>query len=456
MGSTKTCRPRVGAVLTGLLLVAITGCTAATRSPALSERPTAAASESVVAPTSLPSSAPSSVPTDVPTAAASPSDYPYPDENPGPPPALAKLTTVDVSGFQSDAANNDPYWVTVGSGSAALHYDTSKAKGSIPVPLTKDELNDPLTGGYPDLSWNDQFVVITTEYDIDLEAGAAGGCGYVAAIAWQILVAVIDSSGKPSAPTVFAVGQSNLKVVGPSNTGAEGDDCAYPRLPTVAMSDGLIAYNIEKPSVGQPFGSEILVRSLADGSTVRDLTVPDYVDSLQLSGPNLVWMEFDGNVATSLPLRISTAASPGAQNFLVYKTPGESDHWTAPKYWLSGNLLAWDGFSTGKVWLRDLATGKLAQISPTGAICELEGFDGTDALMTCGGDPKVLAWADDFSPDWVVLWSSSAGDRLLVSTPPVNCWTTCAMANGSVLVDVTDEYGRDTYWTIPVAALTGS
>jgi hypothetical protein len=458
LGSQRNGGPHLR-ILSGLLTLALAGCTAAATSPSPSQEPISSASPSLIASNALPSEVPSLSATEAPTLAPLPTGTAAPDHTvaPTPPALLAKLKRVDVSRFASSKdVGVAPYWVVVGSHSAALHYQTDQAKGSISVPMTTAELVDDSDGSGPLLLWDEQSLVIVTE-----SFGEPGGgtpCGYIAVLSWRILVASIDATGRPSAISVFASGQSKDQAYNPYPEG-EGT-CAYPRTPNVAISGGLIAFNVERPTAGHPFGEEILIRSLADGSTVRDLLIPEFVDTLQLSGTNLVWMEYDGNMATTMPLMISTSTNPVPQALLIFKTPGtdtgDNMSWTVPKYRLSGSQLAWEGFSTGKVWLRDLATGKISQISPTGAICALEGFDGSEALMGCGTDSKVLVWEDAFSPDWVMFWTASSGDRLLTSTPGLDCLTSCVLSGGSVSIDVAKEYSPVTYWVIPVAALTSS
>jgi hypothetical protein len=286
-------------------------------------------------------------------------------------------------------------------------------------------------------------------------------CGTDGPISWRILVASIDKDGKPAALAEFATGRSTLQVSTPDFEGGLVSSCDYANWPNVSLSNGLIAYNVEHATAAHPFGSEILLRSLADGSTVRDLLTPEYVDSLKLSGKNLVWMEYGGTTATRLPLRISTAANPTAKDLLVYETPGDvGDYWSVPNYILAGNWLAWEGFSAGKIWLRDLTTGKISQISRAGAVCQLGDFDGKEAVMGCGSDPTALTWSDSFQADWLVFWSRSAGYRLLAGTPSSPEPYLCGLSSGSLSVTFAssspDGTPNDTVWTIPIAALTGS
>ncbi len=178
--------------------------------------------------------------------------------------------------------------------------------------------------------------------------------------------------------------------------------------------------------------------------------------SLELSGTNLVWMEYSGVTTTRLPLRISTAVHPAAEYLLVYEAPGDSGdiQWDVPPYILSGNLLVWQGSTAGKVWQRDIDTGKIKQISPDGVLCQLGDFDGTNAVMGCTSDRTQTAWDSYFIRDWIVFWSPAVGYRLLTGAPSDSQGYWAGFWNGSLWADFYDQYMTDTTWTIPIATLT--
>ncbi len=352
-------------------------------------------------------------------------------------------------------SGGETYWVVVGTTNAALHYDTGKVKGSIAIPMTKAELDNYSIGAAPDPYWSGQQLLLLVSSYVDPEFSSI--CGWVGtARRWRILAASIGPDGKPSDFNVFAAGESKVSLDGPNYyQEGQGWDCGGIRLPSISLDHDLVAYNIERPTASDPYASEILLRSLVDGSTVRDLTTPGQVYSLQLSGTTMVWMESGAGYATSLPIRISTAANPAAQDLLVYKTPGDKQEWTIPNFILTGNSLAWEGFSTGKVWIRDLTTNKITQVSPSGAVCQLEDFDGTNVAVGCGSDPTALTWSDSFSPDWLVFWAPSVGDLRPVSTPSFDGWVGSYFDNGSLVINTWDDSSQlSTTWTIPVTALT--
>jgi hypothetical protein len=385
---------------------------------------------------------------------------------------LSGFKTVALAAAQASEMPAAPYRISLGSSRAVVEYNTGRAKGSIQIPATKDELTYLSDGpSAPSPVWDASHLVVTlvTEPKYDKPLGIGGGQGpWFLPMTWRILVAPLDANRKPSSFSVFATGRSALKVQTPNFECGECSGGVFVWPPNVAVSNGLIAYNVERPTSAHPVGAEILLRSLRDGSTVRSLTTPDYVYSLQLSGSTLVWMEFSGETTDTLPLRISTGSQPAAQDLLVYKTPGNSGAilWDVPPYILDGNLLTWQASNAGKVWQRAIDTGKLRQISPDGMVCRLDGFDGSNVVMGCTANPKMAdgspttAWDSFFDPDWFVFWSPAAGLKVLTGqasgTPdnPILCRG--RLASDSVWVDCSIRSQPGTFWTVPVSSLTGS
>jgi hypothetical protein len=451
-----------GVVVVGAVTLVLIGCSAA--SPTVSPGGSSAPSSSTVMPSGSAVATASVGPTGTPLDSASPSPATV---TPTLPSSLASFKTVDVAGFPTTAVPSAPYSMSTGNGGVpVLYYDTGRAKGSAPIPVSEAELayfSQSSSQIYPARNpyavWDEaEVAVVVASQANESMPGICYGSG-VPPVSWRILVAPLDKNGKPGSFSQYAVGRNALNLQTPNFEFGEGAGCEAVWPPSVALSSGLIAYNVERPTAGHPFGSEILVRSLADGSTIRDLSTPEYVYSLELSGTNLIWIEFPGVMTSVLPLRISTAAHPDAQDLLVYKTPGDSGdvEWNVPPYIVVGNVLAWQASSAGKVWERDLSTGKIHQISPNGLLCQLEDFDGTDMVMGCSSDPSLTAWDASFRPGWFVFWSPSGGYRVLTGTTSLDGWYSCQFSNGALWVDFADQSApADTFWSIPMPALTGS
>jgi hypothetical protein len=459
----KPARIRARAALAGGLLIVVSACVGTTHPPTPSQ-PEATATSTVSQVPASASATPSATlvdagspaDTDMPTAA----DTTGPDATPiaTTPPAVARLKSVDVSQFASkdDTSGLANYWVTVNTKGATLQYVIGKTKGSIPLAFTKGELAWESGPPKPNVYWDSKYLAIVTSDPL----GDVGGIGCPAQeppLAWRILVAPLDASGVPKGPTVLATGVNREQAMPPLEVG-EGA-CWGPSEPYVQIDGSLIVYSHEQATKQHPFGSEILIRSLSDGSTVRDISVPDVVDNFELSGTTLVWIEDAGTgTVAKLPLWISTEAHPDPANVLTWSTPPDfanSDNynfWYYPQYGLAGNLLAWDGSSTGKVWLRDLSTDQPSQISPSGASCTLEAFDGSEALFACASDSSA-PWSPAFSPDWLVFWSSTGGLRFVQGVAFLSP-TSADFHVSNGLVRIHDQ-DTGTYWTIPKSALIG-
>jgi len=463
VASRAVVRRQFSVVLLWAVALALIGCSSAAPTSSPGE-PSAAPTRSAVVPSASAVATASLVPAETPLDSTSPS----PAATAPLPPALASLKTVDIGRFAKTAAPSAAYSIGLSKGGAPmLRYETGRANGSIPIPVTKAEVAyfsqaisqiDPAR--YPYAVWDEtEIAVVVSSQGIGPETAICYDSG-IPPLSWRILVAPLDTNGKPGAFAQFANGRHVLSVQIPNFEVGASAGCEAVWPPSVALSNGLIAYNVERPAAGHPFGSEILVRSLADGSTVRDFSTPEYVYSLELSGTNLTWIEFPGVTTSVLPLRLSTADHPGAQDLLVYKTPGDSGdvEWNVPPYILVGNVLAWQASSAGKVWERDIPTGKIHQISPNGLLCQLGDFDGNDIVMGCSSDPSLTAWDVSFLPGWFVFWSRTGGYRVLTGMPDGSGSWSAAFANGSLWLSFTsDQYPYETaVWTAPVGTLKGN
>jgi hypothetical protein len=400
-----------------------------------------------------------------PTALARPSDTPEPSVTPTPipvpPSALTRLKTIDASKYRITALpdHTGAYWWDPLSKGAALFYDVNGSRGSVPIPLTKAESAEISDRSGLSLvrHWflgaGAHAVAILAAHIIEpSEPGTP--CGAEPTEGWRILVAPLDQTGKPGAFSVLAAGTSDVFLFGPGIYPHEGSDCAHLDWPQVAISGDLIAYTIQAPTGAAPSASQIIVRSLVDGTIVRQISVPEAVLQLQLSDHTLTWMQFSGdiNFDTSFPLMISTADNPDPKTVMTFEALPTTDAFTPPTVLLVGSLLAWDGYSTGKVWMRDLANTTPQQISPAGAYCRLQAFDGTHAAMNCAGnwfDPDWVGWDDPDQPaiTWPVLWSEQAGSRLIGGLPHPGSWMDMAIQGGQLEITDRGEDG-DRYFVI--------
>jgi hypothetical protein len=447
IGSHQALR-RIAMAVAGLILA---GCTAS--SPTANPSGSPVVMSSTVVPTPIETL--SSMPIWTPRASSSPTDSAICGTA-----VICRLKSVDISGFETTsdpAASKESFDIEAVGARAVLSYEGPKAKGSVIVPLTPAELaclaNTLCDAG--DLYADDGYVLVLTQAPQSVHKGVP--CGMLEPpVHWRILAARLDQNGKPGAFTEFATGASNDVYVGPANGGWEGYDCPYTLPPRLSLSGDLVAYNVETPTAANPFGAQIFVRSLVDNSTLRQLTIAQAVLSLQLSGTNLIWMEWSGRMSPrSLPLRLSTAASPNPHDVLTFTPP--KLWWNYPSYRLVGNLLVWEGSSTGKMWLRDVtSTADPIQVSPTGAVCLIDDFDGANVAMSCGTSPTMTTWEMEVEAVWPVFWSPTSGDRALTGQPWGDVYARCAFYPGVLAVYTYLRDDATKVYLVPLPTLTDS
>ncbi len=305
-------------------------------------------------------------------------------------------------------------WTAFGTGfstaTAILRYGDAStgAVGSVPLPLTQAELaglRNGLVGGGFSVTADGTDVSVVVWYRLSsgqLSIPCPSNSG--SRIQWRILVASIDpSTGAPGTFSALASGQGKDAF---RPTGGEG--CDTVSAPLVALSGGLIAYNIESPTTGHRLSSTIVLQPLAGGAPARQIPTQAMPIGLKLAGTNVAWLEADGTAA--LPLRVSTAGHPAPVDVDIMVTPGNTGGtWDIPKFSLDGFQITWDRFGTGQV-LEEVIGGASAAsatpISPNGSFCFLGGSDAGQVLLLCGG-----AFAN--SPGGLAIWSQASGSQLV-------------------------------------------
>ena len=311
-------------------------------------------------------------------------------------------------------------WTAVDAGlkptsnaTAILRYEDVSAAtaGSVPLPLTQAELVGLRTniGGGFRVATDGSSVAVVVWYRLgplgQQYVPCASNAG--APIAWRILVAPIDqSTGRPGTFSEIAGAQSKVAF----SPFGSGEGCDTVAAPLVSLSGGRIAYNIENATVGRPLASTIVVRSLAGGVPEREVATPAMPIRLGLSGTNVAWLESDGNVVLSL--RISTAAHPAPADVEAMTGSGQTGPaGDIPRFSLEGDQIAWESYETGKVFVESIG-GSAAQISPSGAVCYLNGMDAGTVLLSCADDPAFSGLGGT-----LVVWSQAAGLQLVQGYP---------------------------------------
>lgn len=349
------------------------------------------------------------------------------------PPALARLTQVVAQekrvGSLADAAWGQQSYTIDWTSTATVNISGSWT-GSADVPLTQTEIEAHRTKGASGTSVtaDGQDLAVVVWHSVGQIGEPRVPCPDVVALprAWRILVALLDSSGKPGPLTEFATGDSATVFSGPMG----GEGCPATSAPRVSVSDGMIAYAIDDPTSRRPYGTRILVRSLSTGAITRDLSTPTRVLSLQLAGTTVAWLEADGDWPMAIPLRIWADGTPDPQNVEVFATPGDQMSWSLPRFSLTKGAVAWERFGTGQIWVRDPSE---RQASPTAATCLLGGIEAGVVAMNCGGDSSKLQQNEADAP-WLVLWSTDSHPRLVVGLPPL---ATEELSGGWVVIEPT-------------------
>ena len=256
--------------------------------------------------------------------------------------------------------------------------------------------------------------------------------------AWRIVAGTLDGTGRPAALREIATGQNDVIFGGPMG----GEGCLATSVPNVAVADGQIAYSFDDPDGKRPVGSRIELRSLADGTIVRQLATPTHVLSLGLSHENVAWIEAGADYPTRLPLRVSTHDEPEARDLVTFATPGQQMGWSIPSFAVAEHLVFWEQFGTGQIWAQDLATGGKMRVSPDGTACLIGGASDTTTVMNCRGDNDSSSQAST-----LVIWTMGTGPRLLAGAAGVQGEQ---ISNGWVVASATET---DRTFGFPLSAI---
>jgi hypothetical protein len=131
-------------------------------------------------------------------------------------------------------------------------------------------------------------------------------------------------------------------------------------------------------------GSRILLRSLADGSTVRSVTATEMVYEVHLSGTTIAWAECQNISTTNEPeqvkFRVSTAAHPASLDVASGPVSGGSE---LPTLRLVGDEVSWEGLGNTSVWYQKIGAGSPLSLTPTDLACQLAGSTPGHVAVYC-------------------------------------------------------------------------
>jgi len=333
---------------------------------------------------------------------------------PAPTPTLevpAELTGLPVTTVAADQIRRSPAYASTAFG--ALVY-TIAGKGQATAEVTVSDLS---TGGtrtrdlrlpadetIPDdptqqyAATDGHYLVLYATHPAAAGSGSGGIGGCVASGGdWQLLVAPLDpATGLPSGDfTVFASGV--MKRVFNAPRAGEGGNCWYQNT-VFALDAGMITYTTDDVTSGRPMGSRILLRSLADGATLRSVAATEMVYEVHLSGTTIAWAECQNISLTDQPeqvkVRVSTAVHPAPLDVASGPvSPSGGDGRELPAIRLAGDEVSWEGLGNTSVWYQKIGAGSPLSLTPSDLACQLAGSTPGHVAVFCtwngtGGIPE--------------------------------------------------------------------
>ena len=239
----------------------------------------------------------------------------------------------------------------------------------------------------PHAATDGRYLVLYATHSSDPHPGGAiGGCVSDSGD-WQLLVTLLDSAtGLPSGDfSVFASGV--MKRVFNAPLGGEGGSCWYQNT-VFAVDSGMIAYTADDVTSSRPMGSRILLRSLADGSTLRSVAATEMVYEVRLSGTTIAWGECQNISTTGQPeqakIRVSTAPDPAPLDVASGPiSPSGGDGRELPAIRLVGDEVSWEGLGNPSVWYQKIGAGSPLSLTPADLICQLAGSTPGHVAVSC-------------------------------------------------------------------------
>lgn len=212
-------------------------------------------------------------------------------------------------------------------------------------------------------------------------------------------------AGRPQHWQVVALdlagGTRSVVASGTNHRVAVGGEAAAINPPVLAVEADRVAYTLEATAPGAPSGNKIVVRSLADGSTIRTVTTTGFVPWIGLDGNVLAYREalganLDGATAQDARLMLATADD---------RAPERIDEHVASAA-ISGDRLVWGrtDATDASAWTTLLSGGALVHVAGPQAV----GF----SLSEGPGSDRVSA-SDGFAA-WVAVGTVDGGDQTFI------------------------------------------
>jgi hypothetical protein len=169
--------------------------------------------------------------------------------------------------------------------------------------------------------------------------------------------------------------------------GGEGGSCWYQNT-VFAVDSGMIAYTVDDVTSSRPMGSRILLRSLADGPTLRSVAATEMVYEVHLSGTTIAWGECQNISTTGQPeqvkIRVSTATHVTPLDVASGPvSPSGRDGRELPAIRLVGDEVSWEGLGNTSVWYQTIGAGSPLSLTPADLICQLAGSTPGHVAVSC-------------------------------------------------------------------------
>jgi hypothetical protein len=364
------------------------------------------------------------------------------------PPSMIRMTPIpDSPRVQVGGTPTGPYAYLQGIGNRTL-YVADAGGGSeraVPLPLAVDEqIDEARTWGW----W------IVAAVSGPAKPGASEGgltCRQQESQprAWRILAARLGADGLPS--DSFRKIDAGVATRAFEAPGAQGLACPYPATPPVALAAGLVTYAVEAAGAA----SNVVIRSLHDGSLVRTIASPSQVYQVALSDTAVAWSETaNGLTAGQAPdwRVMSASGTTGSPRQVPLGIVAGPAHIFPPSLLLDENAVvaSLDQFSgvSGTVVRVDGDTVETVDPGHANRQCEAVGADGGLVLLDCNGTTMSGDTATAI-PSWVAVWSAASGLRSLGDGAAV----AVGFANGWAVGTGGDTNGHAVLVGVPLSAL---
>ncbi len=290
--------------------------------------------------------------------------------------------------------------------------DLGGSERAVPVPLQEYEAIDSARADEGIL------VVMVWRRDPPVAEHSTTPCSSASGqpVAWRLLSVPLGSDGLPSgAWHELDHGVATRQFRYPT----AGIYCDDPLVPATAVSSGLVAYAVERPTPELPAGSSVVVRSLATGAIVREVTTETAVVHLARSATTLAWVKSPNALVAGTIDRWRIMRAPlatGDAQEITVPAAAADEPLPAQAIALDGDavLAQLGGKSSGAFTIR-AAGSSVEVLNPVGSReCRPVGASGPVTILGCFQPGTAQQFATD---DHLATWSAARGLRVIANAP---------------------------------------